>query len=266
MILGDILKEYRSKNKLSMDKFAELSGLTKGYISMLEKNQHPKTKKALLPTMDTLEKIAKGMAISVGELIEQLDSNQDIALTITPSQFKLFQQPIHPEVQTLDNELKGDFHTRWLTFGQEQLTAMQTTSVTPSASILHLDDYQERIELPVPGKVSAGTGYWQDVDMNNLVSFYNDEIPNSQSYDTIAQVVGDSMAPHIKDGDYLFIRLTPHIPLNTIGIFSVNGENFVKKFKGDYLQSLNSDYDDIYFNPEDDIRPIGQVVDIYSPD
>lgn len=66
---------------------------------------------------------------------------------------------------------------------------MQTASVTPSASILHLDDYRERIELPVPGKVSAGTGYWQDTDMNNLVSFYNDEIPNNQSYDTIAQVV-----------------------------------------------------------------------------
>ncbi|HFU4497650.1 TPA: helix-turn-helix domain-containing protein [Streptococcus suis] len=96
MILGEILKEYRSKHSLSMDKFAELSGLTKGYISMLEKNQHPKTKKALLPTLDTLEKVAKGMSIPVGELIEQLDTNQDIALTITPGQFKLFQQPIHP--------------------------------------------------------------------------------------------------------------------------------------------------------------------------
>ena len=81
MILGEILKEYRSKHSLSMDKFAELSGLTKGYISMLEKNQHPKTKKALLQTLDTLKKVAKGMSISVGELIEQLDTNQDIALT-----------------------------------------------------------------------------------------------------------------------------------------------------------------------------------------
>ena len=78
--------------------------------------------------------------------------------------------------------------------------------------------------------------------MNNLVSFYNDEIPDNQSYDTIAQVVGDSMAPHIEDGDYLFIRLTPHIPLNTIGIFSVNGENFVKKFKGDYKIHQNKFY------------------------
>ena len=36
------------------------------------------------------------------------------------------------------------------------------------------------------------------------------------------------------------------------------------KFKGDYLQSLNPDYDDIYLNADDDIRPIGQVVAIYE--
>ncbi|BCP57579.1 TPA: helix-turn-helix domain-containing protein [Streptococcus suis] len=261
MILGDILKEYRSKHSLSMDKFAELSGLTKGYISMLEKNQHPKTKKALLPTMDTLEKVAKGMSISVGELIEHLDTNQDIALTITPEQFKLIQQPIHPQVQLLDKELQEPFHSQWLAFGQEQLLAMQETSQT---NILQMDDYRDRVELAVPGKVSAGTGYWQDTDLNNLVSFFSDDIPESHTYDTIAQVVGDSMAPQIHDGDYLFIRLTPHIPLNAIGIFSINGENFVKKFKGDYLQSLNPDYDDIYFNADDDIRPIGQVVAIYE--
>ncbi|MFX4060132.1 XRE family transcriptional regulator, partial [Streptococcus suis] len=59
-----------------MYKFAELSGLTKGYISILEKNQHPKTKKDLLPTMDKLEKVSKGMDISVRELIEQLDYNK----------------------------------------------------------------------------------------------------------------------------------------------------------------------------------------------
>jgi len=261
MILGEILKEYRSKHLLSMDKFAELSGLTKGYISMLEKNQHPKTKKALLPTLDTLKKVAKGMSISVGELIEQLDTNQDIALTITPGQFKLFQQPIHPQVQLLDKELQEPFHSQWLAFGQEQLLAMQKTSQT---NILQMDDYRDRVELAVPGKVSAGTGYWQDTDLNNLVSFFSDDIPDSHTYDTIAQVVGDSMAPQIQDGDYLFIRLTPHIPLNAIGIFSVNGENFVKKFKGDYLQSLNPDYDDIYLNADDDIRPIGQVVAIYE--
>ncbi|WP_105124861.1 helix-turn-helix domain-containing protein [Streptococcus suis] len=265
MILGDILKEFRSQNKLSMDRFAELSGLTKGYISMLEKNQHPKTKKALLPTMETLEKVAKGMNIAVTDLIQKLDDNQAIALTLTPAQFGQFNQAISEQAQFLDQTLEGEFHDRWIAFGQEQMTIMQTVSTPQSASILRLDDYREQIDLAVPGKVSAGTGYWQDSDFDNLVSFYSEDIPDSQQYDTIAQVVGDSMAPSIQDGDYLFIRLTPDIPLNSIGIFSVNGENFVKKYKGTYLQSLNPDYEDIYLSEEDHIRPIGRVVDVYSP-
>ncbi|HFI0036734.1 TPA: helix-turn-helix domain-containing protein [Streptococcus suis] len=261
MILGDILKEYRSKNNLSMDKFAEKSGLTKGYISMLEKNQHPKTKKALLPTMETLEKVAKGMAIPVAELIEQLDSNQAISLTITPAQFILFQESIGVEILRLNRQLKGNFHEKWVEFGQEQLIAMHKNSdISP---VIHLDDYRKQIELVVPGKVSAGTGYWQDTDFDNIVSFAKDNIPDEQQYDTIAQVVGNSMAPSIQDGDYLFIRLTPDIPLNSIGIFSVNGENFVKKYKGSYLQSLNPDYEDIDLSQEDDIRPIGRVIDVY---
>ncbi|HFU4465570.1 TPA: helix-turn-helix domain-containing protein [Streptococcus suis] len=262
MILGEILKKYRIENNLSMDKFAEKSGLTKGYISMLEKNQHPKTKKALLPTMDTLDKVAKGMAIPVAKLIEQLDSNQDISLTITPAQFILFQESISDEVLKLNRQLQGNFYKKWLEFGQEQLDAMHKDST--SSPVLHLDDYRKHIELVVPGKVSAGTGYWQDSDFDNVVSFYSEEIPDSRQYDTIAQVVGESMAPTIQDGDYLFIRLTPDIPLNSIGIFSINGENFVKKFKGSYLQSLNPDYDDIYLTEEDDVRPIGIVIDIYS--
>lgn len=39
MTLGDIVKRYRSDNHLSMDDFARLSGLSKGYISMLERNE-----------------------------------------------------------------------------------------------------------------------------------------------------------------------------------------------------------------------------------
>ncbi|HEQ7796970.1 TPA: helix-turn-helix transcriptional regulator, partial [Streptococcus pyogenes] len=39
MKLGEIIKNFREEKKLSMDRFAEKSGLTKGYISMLEKNE-----------------------------------------------------------------------------------------------------------------------------------------------------------------------------------------------------------------------------------
>ncbi|SEF25588.1 Helix-turn-helix [Streptococcus gallolyticus] len=124
-------------------------------------------------------------------------------------------------------------------------------------------DTRKRVPRQVPGRVSAGTGYWQDDDYDSMVDFYADEIPDDDEYDTIAIVVGHSMEPKIKNGDFLFIKLKNQVDLNKIGIFKVNGENYVKKLKGDYLESLNKEYDNIPLSENDDIRTIGEVVDIY---
>lgn len=122
-------------------------------------------------------------------------------------------------------------------------------------------DARKRISLSVPGKVSAGTGYWQEDDYDTMVDFYADEIPDKSKYDTVAVVVGHSMEPKIKNGDFLFIKLKDQVDLNKIGIFQVDGENYVKKLKSDCLESLNPDYDDIQFT--EDMRTIGEVVDVY---
>lgn len=122
-------------------------------------------------------------------------------------------------------------------------------------------DARKRISLPVPGKVSAGTGYWQEDDYDTMVDFYADDIPDESKYDTVAVVVGHSMEPKIKNGDFLFIKLKDQVDLNKIGIFQVDGENYVKKLKSDHLQSLNPDYDNIPFT--EDMRTIGEVVDVY---
>lgn len=122
---------------------------------------------------------------------------------------------------------------------------------------------RKRVSLPAPGKVSAGTGYWQEDDYDTMVDFYKDEIPDESEYDTIAIVVGHSMEPKIKNGDFLFIKLKNQVDLNKIGIFKVDGENYVKKLKSDRLESLNKEYDDIQLSEENDVRTIGEVVDIY---
>lgn len=96
-----------------------------------------------------------------------------------------------------------------------------------------------------------------------MVDFYEDEIPDESEYDIIAIVVGHSMGPKIKNGDFLFIKLKNQVDLNKICIFKVDGENYVKKLKSDRLESLNKDYDDIKLSGENDIRTIGEVVDIY---
>ncbi|HEM6032786.1 helix-turn-helix transcriptional regulator [Streptococcus suis] len=122
-------------------------------------------------------------------------------------------------------------------------------------------DTRKRISLPVPGKVSAGTGYWQEDDYDTMVSFYADDIPDEKDYDTVAIVVGHSMEPKIKNGDFLFIKLKDQVDINKIGIFQVDGENYVKKLKSDCLESLNPDYDNIQFT--ENMRTIGEVVEVY---
>ncbi|HFH9843066.1 TPA: XRE family transcriptional regulator [Streptococcus suis] len=124
-------------------------------------------------------------------------------------------------------------------------------------------DARKRISLSVPGKVSAGTGYWQEDDYDTMVDFYADDIPDEKDYDTVAVVVGHSMEPKIKNGDFLFIKMKDQVDLNKIGIFQVDGENYVKKLKNDCLESLNKDYDNIPITADTDFRTIGEVVDIY---
>ena len=130
-----------------------------------------------------------------------------------------------------------------------------------SEVIIRLDDYRQTTYRRVTGVVSAGSGSMQDDDLDMEVSFYEDEIPDD--YDAIAYVVGNSMEPKIKNGDYLFIKNTPQVDFNTIGIFQVDGANYVKKLRQGYLESLNPDYEDIHLDDNNDIRTIGEVVSIY---
>ena len=129
-----------------------------------------------------------------------------------------------------------------------------------SENIIRLDDYRQTTYRRVTGVISAGSGSMQDDDLDMEVSFYEDEIPDD--YDAIAYVVGNSMEPKIKNGDYLFIKNTQQVDYNTIGIFQVDGANYVKKLRQGYLESLNPDYEDIHLDESNDIRTIGKVVSV----
>lgn len=73
MTLSEIIIEYRSKHGLSQRRFAEMCGVSNGYISMLEKGSNPKTGKNIVPTIDRLQKIARVMGLTVDELLTMAD-------------------------------------------------------------------------------------------------------------------------------------------------------------------------------------------------
>ena len=79
MTLGELIKEYRSEHEMSMDDFSQKSGISKAYISLLEKNKHPKTGKPIAPSVDSIKKAALGMNMDFNALFSIVDGNIDLS-------------------------------------------------------------------------------------------------------------------------------------------------------------------------------------------
>ena len=168
-----------------------------------------------------------------------------------------------PEILTIYNQLEEPRQEKVLDFANAQLDEQESPKI---ASIFEKVSNEDYIIDYVEGLVAAGHGTFQEDNLHMEVKLRAEDVP--EEYDTIAKVAGDSMEPLIEDNDLLFIRVASQIDVNSIGIFQVNGKNFVKKLKRDYdgswyLQSLNSGYEEIYLTENDDIRTIGEVVSVY---
>lgn len=85
MFLGEIIKQYRIAHNMTMQDFADASGLSKSYISIIEKNRNPQNQRNLIPSLDTFQKAAHAMHISVDELVRMTDDNQKISLSHEPN-------------------------------------------------------------------------------------------------------------------------------------------------------------------------------------
>ena len=169
------------------------------------------------------------------------------------------------DILPIYNRLEEPRQEKVLDFAKGQLDEQENSKVV---SIFNKSqDDEDYITDYVEGLVAAGHGTFQEDNLHMEVRLRAEDVP--EKYDTIAKVAGDSMEPLIEDNDLLFIKVTSQVDINDIGIFQINGKNFVKKLKRDYdgswyLQSLNSGYEEIHLSEDDDIRTIGEVVDIYK--
>lgn len=91
MEIGFLIKQYRQENNLTLRDFATRCGTSHSYIAMLESNKNSKTGEPIVPTLTMLNKISRGMGISVNDLINICD---DIPISLA-------QEETSPEEQTL---------------------------------------------------------------------------------------------------------------------------------------------------------------------
>ena len=77
MYIGEIIKNYRTKNKLSQRAFAARTSLSPSYINTLEKIYNPKTGKPYSVTTDVAMELSKAMFINIEDLLNMLDKTQE---------------------------------------------------------------------------------------------------------------------------------------------------------------------------------------------
>lgn len=255
-IIGQRIRELRLKNGYEqMDIALKLGYKSDTTISKWESG-------ASLPTGKKLPLLALMLNTSTDYILfgetptTPPDAKNDTIQAINDTAVQL-----HPERQ--ENVL--EYATEQL---EEQKKTTREIQEEPaeynSDKIVSFDEYRKKVPEIVDFAASAGTGVCQEDNLGMEVMFYEDEL--AEDYDSIGIVMGSSMEPVLKNGDYIFVKVTTDIPNGAISIWQVNGENYVKKFRNNrrpYLESLNPEYDDIDLDEDDNIRPLGVVVDVY---
>lgn len=108
-------------------------------------------------------------------------------------------------------------------------------------------------------RVSAGTGFLLDEGDCNAEIQVPDS-PLARKADFALTISGDSMEPIYHDGDVVLVKRQSYVSMGEIGIFVVDGNGYIKKFGGDRLISLNSEYSDIILNDNSFVRCCGKVI------
>lgn len=251
-VIAENITYYRKQRGITQKELAKEVGITPSTMT-----DYMKLRSA--PSFGVIQKLADFFGIKKSDI----DTTFKEEKSTFPSSIPLSNFDPRQAILLSNYSKLNDTRKNKLLATSETLLAEEQGKVIDISEKRAKYDARKRISLSVPGKVSAGTGYWQEDDYDTMVDFYADDIPDEKDYDTVAVVVGHSMEPKIKNGDFLFIKLKDQVDLNKIGIFQVDGENYVKKLKNDCLESLNKDYDNIPITADTDFRTIGEVVDIY---
>lgn len=115
MTLSEYVIAYRETHGLSQRQMAIKCGLSNGYISMLEKNENPKTGRPLVPSIPALEKLAKGLGMTLNELFSAID---DMPVDMSP-----FVYNENGPITETDDEVVNEIVNIILALSEEKQTA-----------------------------------------------------------------------------------------------------------------------------------------------
>lgn len=238
--IGQKIKEFRTRAKMTQSDLADALNTTKQTISRYEKGD----RKA---GQDTLFALCDIFNVSIDDFFPPIQSAQapatslvqqinDTVVQLTPPNQKIV-------LRTSEDLLEGQKNR------EEKITEIS----------------EPLTEYHVFEKLSAGNGYDYMEDRNYDVVFYNKDIDHNFA----SWVYGDSMEPKFLDGSVALIKNTGWDYDGAIYAVDWDGQSYIKKVykekDGLRLVSINDKYDDKFAKWEEEPRIIGKVVGNFMP-
>lgn len=267
MKLGEYIKAYRDSHGMSMRDFAAHSGLSVGYLSMLENNKNPKTGAPITPSIKTFNAVAAATNTTVNELLSFVDGN--ISLDEVPSS-NVISPSIAKKAPFNDNDLLNtgfsktkkapsvsdeamrmahdyDKLDNWGRQAVRDLTDTELARMEDESRFMNHAAAEEEPKIinlyaePAAAGIAVPT---MGVDFELYALKPND--PQGAAF--AVRLQGDSMEPYFPDGSIVFVNHDA-MANGDIGIFCVDSGTVCKQYYRDplgvvYLFSLNRNRSD----------------------
>ncbi len=190
MTLGDIIKEYRMTHNVSQDVIAERSELSKAYISVLERNINPRTHMPPVPSLRTINAVARAINCDFGDIYQRLDDNLKASV---------------------DGQLPAP------------RIALSPPKVTEDVVSFRVNaDIAAGYNQP-----ASPISDWEGASVDIPKSALHGRPPEDYF---VIRIVGDSMYPHYQNGDYVLVLKQSMIDHNgDIAVVLCGDEGTIKK-------------------------------------
>lgn len=228
--IGNRIKEARLNLHLTQEELAKRIGVTKGAIANYEKNtSHPKEA--------VIYSLIEALEVDANFLFQDCVKTRPTA-TLTPEALRIAKQ-----YDDLDD------------FGKETMEYVLSRETDRVKEIRRLNSQLkteaagELLYMPLPFSrqpVSAGRGAYLGPEELDTIFVEKNNLTRRASF--AVKVSGDSMEPEYSDGDILLVEGADDIRVGEIGVFTMDGDGYVKERGNEELISLNSEYDPIPMN------------------
>ncbi len=251
----DRIKKIKSEKKITNDRLSEMTEIPLGTLSKI------------LAGISDSPKLSNIVAICAA-----LECSVDYILTGIPENTNNYTLN-EKEIDLIEDYRKLDAHSRELVSMVVSKESERETSVynnerfsahSQRGAIIRGNAMKSAVGLSRRSislydlPVSAGTGVYLFESEATTINIPDNH--ETAGADYALRIKGNSMEPKYRDGDVLLVEECDSVEYGELGIFTLDGEGYFKKFGGDRLISLNPDYSDILLENFEEIACCGRVV------